>query len=103
MDPAGGLRGLAPVACFALVQFVFIPRFVKKLAVPAAAEPAAEAAAAPKAVADSKAPGPANSYDFSNVVVNLSGSMGTRYLKTTFTVRAATRLSSSCSTRTRRA
>jgi len=77
---------LAPVACFALVQFVFIPRFAKKLATPAAAEPAAEVAAPPKAAVDGKVPGTANSYDFTNVVVNLSGSMGTRYLKTTFTV-----------------
>ena len=77
---------LAPVACLALVQFVFIPRFVKKLSAPVAAEPAADVAAAPKPAADGKAPGTANSYDFTNVVVNLSGSMGTRYLKTTFTV-----------------
>ena len=83
--PAMASVVLAPIACFALAQFVIIPRFVKKLAAPVAPEPPAEASAAPKA-ADGKAPGAANSYDFTNVVVNLSGSMGTRYLKTTFTV-----------------
>ena len=77
---------LAPIACVAVVQFVFIPRFARKLATPVVSEAPTEAAPAPKAVADGKAQGAANSYDFTNVVVNLSGSMGTRYLKTTFTV-----------------
>ena len=76
---------LAPVACLAVVQFVLLPRFVKRLSAPVAAEAAPAEAAAPKA-AEGKAPSGANSYDFTNVVVNLSGTMGTRYLKTTFTV-----------------
>jgi len=85
--PAVAAILLAPVASIAVAQFVLIPRFQKKLAVPAVAETApAEAAAAAKPAADGKAPAGANSYDFSNVVVNLSGTMGTRYLKTSFTI-----------------
>lgn len=81
---------LAPVVSIAVAQFVLMPRFQKKLgALPAAAEaPAAapaDAGAGAKAGADGKAAA-VNSYDFTNVVVNLSGTMGTRYLKTSFTV-----------------
>jgi len=52
-----------------------------------------DAAAKPSAPAESPAepkkgePGaPTNTYEFSNIVVNLAGTMGTRYLKTTFLV-----------------
>lgn len=81
---------LSPVVCFAVVQFVLIPRFQKKLgsiATTASAEqvPAPVAAPAPSGKGDDKG-GAANTYDFTNVVVNLSGTMGTRYLKTSFTV-----------------
>lgn len=88
---------LAPVASFAVAQFVLVPKFQKKLAGTAMA---AEASAASTASGES-APAPSsakegggeggkgpvsNSYEFANVVVNLSGTMGTRYLKTSFTV-----------------
>ncbi len=88
--PAVGAVLLAPVVCVAVAQFVLVPRFQKRLgAVPAAAEaPAAAPAesAGAKPAADGKAGAVVNSYDFTNVVVNLSGTMGTRYLKTSFTV-----------------
>lgn len=85
--PAVAAVLLAPVVSFAVAQFVLLPRFQKKLTIPAAVEAApAEQAPPAKAAADSKTSAPANTYDFTNVVVNLSGTMGTRYLKTTFTV-----------------
>jgi flagellar FliL protein len=83
---------LAPIASFAVAQFVLVPRFQKKLAgVPVAAEAAAPApaaeASAPSGGGEGKGPAAnTNSYEFANVVVNLSGTMGTRYLKTSFTV-----------------
>jgi flagellar protein FliL len=95
--PAAGGKGpmmmalaavvLAPALSWGVVQFVLLPRFVKKLGAPgAAAVAAAEAAVtgqAPAADAKSKTP---ETYSFSNVVVNLAGTMGTRYLKTSFIV-----------------
>lgn len=81
---------IAPVASFAVAQFVLLPKLQKKLAAaPSTEAPAAPAAEAPpaKAAAEGGKPGAAtNSYEFTNVVVNLSGTMGTRYLKTSFTV-----------------
>jgi flagellar FliL protein len=99
---------LAPVATWATVEFVLVPRLTKKLAAPAhgaEGEAPAEHAAEPPAAAhggghggghgakegkegkDGKAAG-GPSYEFSNVVVNLAGTMGTRYLKTSFLVTA---------------
>jgi len=90
---------LAPVLSFAIVQFVLLPGLKKQLAVPIDPKAAQAAAAAPEeksdASADSKGKegkdakggnADAKSYEFANVVVNLSGTMGTRYLKTTFLV-----------------
>ena len=88
--PAVAAVLLAPVLCVAVVQLVLVPRFQKKLgpasAAAQAAPAAAEPSAAPKAAAEGKQAGAGSSYDFTNVVVNLSGTMGTRYLKTSFTV-----------------
>ena len=89
--PAVGAILIAPALCVALVQFVLVPRFQKRLVgIPLAAEAAAPAAdatgAGAKAAGDAKPGGAVNSFDFTNVVVNLSGTMGTRYLKTSFTV-----------------
>jgi flagellar FliL protein len=81
---------IAPVASFAVAQFVLVPKFQKKLgAAEATAVPAAESSSAASTGKEGggEAKGPAsNSYEFANVVVNLSGTMGTRYLKTSFTV-----------------
>jgi flagellar FliL protein len=71
---------LSPVATWATVQFVLLPQMQKKLSAPPAAE-AAKSSSAPEGK-DGASPG----YEFSNVVVNLSGTMGTRYLKTSFLV-----------------
>lgn len=96
---------LAPVATWATVEFVLVPRLTKKLAAPAhgaEGEAAAEHAAAPAdahgggggghggghGAKEGKAAG-GPSYEFANVVVNLAGTMGTRYLKTSFLVTGA--------------
>jgi flagellar FliL protein len=95
---------LAPAATWATVEFVLVPRLTSKLAAPAhpaegeaAAEHAAEAPAPAahgggghggKEGKEGKAAG-GPSYEFANVVVNLAGTMGTRYLKTSFLVTGA--------------
>ena len=88
---------LAPVATWATVEFVLLPRLQKKIAEPPAAEnpaaaPAAESSAhggkPGKEGKGGKDSGGAANYEFQNVVVNLAGTMGTRYLKTTFLVTA---------------
>ena len=95
---------LAPVATWGTVEFVLLPRLQKKIA---AAGPAGEhgaaqdgpAAEAPahgskpgkdgKEAKGKEAGGAAGTYEFQNVVVNLAGTMGTRYLKTSFLVTGA--------------
>lgn len=94
---------LAPAATFGVAEFVLLPRLQAKLALPPAdahakADPAAaafeehdeeEAPAKEEKGGHGKegkeATGGPN-YEFSNVVVNLAGTMGTRYLKTSFIV-----------------
>ena len=84
---------LAPVCTWAVGQFVLIPQLQKKIAAaPTSEEAAAESAAMAEATAaregkDGKDGSP--NYQFENVVVNLAGTMGTRYLKTTFLVTGA--------------
>lgn len=98
--PRGGLKAwlpaiatvlLAPVATWATVEFVLLPRLQKKIS----AAPAAEHdTAKPEAPAESGGHGSKKGkegkeggstgvgFEFSNQVVNLNGTMGTRYLKT---------------------
>lgn len=85
---------VAPALTFAVAKFVLIPSLRQELAAPAGAE----AHAAPAEHAESSGHGggghgksgesaaAGNTYKFENVVVNLAGTMGTRYLKTTFLV-----------------
>lgn len=103
---------LAPAATFAVAHFVLLPRFESGLQNALAGSGGeAHGAAAPAAAASEKssekpagehgggksgksgksghgasAPAEGNSYNFENVVVNLSGTMGTRYLKVAFLV-----------------
>jgi flagellar protein FliL len=96
---------LAPALSWGVVQFVLLPQLKKELALPADAHATAEgehAAEPEKAEAaeggkehgkegkgKGEAGGATNTYEFTNVVVNLAGTMGTRYLKTTFLVTGA--------------
>lgn len=91
--PAIAALLLAPAATWATVEFVLVPRLQKKLAEP---PPAVEAHAPAesgghghgKEGKEGKENGAPN-YEFQNVVVNLAGTMGTRYLKTSFLVTGA--------------
>ncbi len=97
--PVAAALLLAPALTFATAEFVLVPRLQKKLAA-AMANPEATAAAAARASAEGhgekggkdgkegKDNGAPN-YEFQNVVVNLAGTMGTRYLKTSFMVTGA--------------
>ncbi len=76
--PAAAAVVLAPLATLGVAQFVLLPRLQQKLAAPAAAESA-----------PAEAPPAAKGGQEANVVVNLAGTMGTRYLKTSFTVTGA--------------
>jgi flagellar FliL protein len=80
---------LAPACTWAVGEFVLIPRLQKKLSAPPAAESAAARSAehGGKEGKDGKEAAP--NYEFQNVVVNLAGTMGTRYLKTSFLVTGA--------------
>jgi flagellar protein FliL len=84
---------LAPVATWVAVEFVLLPRLQKKLSAPPAAEAAAASAPSSEGEGGKGAhagkEGGAPGYEFANIVVNLSGTMGTRYLKTTFIVTGA--------------
>jgi flagellar protein FliL len=88
---------LAPVATWASVEFVLLPRLQKKIAAGPAAEHSAPPAAAssgghgakPKGKESHEGRDMAPNYEFQNVVVNLAGTMGTRYLKTSFLVTGA--------------
>jgi flagellar FliL protein len=89
--PAIATLVLAPVCTWAVGQYVLIPQLQKKLAAaPSSIEVAAEASHGEghgKEGKDGKESSP--NYEFQNVVVNLAGTMGTRYLKTSFLVTGA--------------
>ncbi len=91
---------LAPVASWAVAKFVIIPQLKHELASLSPTDGSVESHASAPAAAHGKAEkesgghgkkqegalGQGNSYTFENVVVNLAGTMGTRYLKATFMV-----------------
>lgn len=88
----------APAASWAIAEYVLLPRLEQRLAAAHAAGgivPGETAAAKPaeKSHGDKKkghgkeeAGSTGDTYEFTNVVVNLSGTMGTRYLKTSFVI-----------------
>ena len=79
---------LAPACTWAVGQFVLIPQLQKKIAAPMAEEAtAASGHGGGHGGKDGTEASP--NYQFENVVVNLAGTMGTRYLKTTFLVTGA--------------
>ncbi len=89
----------APATCWAVAEFVLLPKLEQKLAAAhsgeAPAEAPKEATAAEKGHGEKKkghggkeegGGAGGDTYEFTNVVVNLSGTMGTRYLKTSFVI-----------------
>lgn len=89
---------LAPGASFAVAEFVLLPRLQAKLgATPAElaahqdapSESKDEEHGKGKGHGDGKPDDGGGNYEFTNVVVNLAGTMGTRYLKTSFIVTGA--------------
>jgi flagellar FliL protein len=95
---SGGIRAwlpaiialvLSPAATWAVANFVLMPKLEERLTGAAAehaeAKPAATATHKRAAAADA----PAETYEFKDVVVNLAGTMGTRYLKCGFVITAA--------------
>jgi flagellar protein FliL len=82
--PAIAVVLLAPVVTWATVEFVLIPRLQKQLSAPVA-EASAEKGAGHGHGKEGK-DGATPNYEFQNIVVNLNGTMGTRYLKTSFMV-----------------
>jgi flagellar protein FliL len=85
--PALVALGLAPVATWAVVEFILVPRLQRQFAAGTEAVSSAVVAAPhgdkPR---DPKARDQGPGYEFQNVVVNLAGTAGTRYLKTSFLV-----------------
>jgi flagellar FliL protein len=88
---------IAPALSWAIGQFVLMPQLKKQIAAPLPAHAAEAAPAEEPAAAEGKGgkegkgekgkgAGSASTYEFENVVVNLAGTMGTRYLKTAFLV-----------------
>jgi len=83
---------LAPVLTWAVAQFVLLPKFRASLA--EAADPSAVVAQGTKGEKAEKPSGQGKSetatvmegYRFEGIVVNLAGTMGTRYLKASFLV-----------------
>ncbi len=80
----------APAATWAVCEFFLIPRLKAELGSLAAVAPGSHPAPAETAAGRGRsAPDSASlnhGYKFENIVVNLAGTMGTRYLKTTFLV-----------------
>jgi len=76
-----------PVISFAITQYVLIPHMKSSIA----GDPSKAATEETKGASGDKTDGkkdakPTFSYQFDDVVVNLSGAMGTRYLKTSFAI-----------------
>ena len=86
--PAIAAIVIAPAASWAVAQYALLPSLEKRLALPVSDDATEAAPAAVKGEKGGAAVAPP-SYEFSNVVVNLAGTMGTRYLKTTFLVTGA--------------
>ena len=105
MLPLVAVFVLMPALAYGLTQYVLIPKL--RASLPAATEegaPAAGAAHKPEAKSEKAAAAPKkaegkgekgsaesaeNNWEFKDVIVNLSGAFGTRYLKTSFTASGA--------------
>ncbi len=93
--PAIAVVLLAPTLSWAVAEFVLLPRLQAKLAggpgeAPAAAPAHSSGHAASGHGRGNEGGGNAvDTFEFTNVVVNLSGTMGTRYLKCSFVITGA--------------
>jgi flagellar FliL protein len=95
---SGGIRAwlpailaivLSPAACWAVTQFILLPKLEARLAgggEKAASHPAPASTHGKRAGEAGEA---VENYEFKDVVVNLAGTMGTRYLKCSFVVTGA--------------
>jgi len=79
---------LAPALSFAVAEFVLVPRLRAKLSAPeeAAPEKKTEPARGQDRHGAKGEPLDPATFEYKDVVVNLAGTMGTRYLKTSFVV-----------------
>ncbi len=79
---------LSPAVTWSVSEFVLVPRMQAALDEAVAQQPAAVArpTASQTAAGGQRTAGEGSSYRFDNLVVNLAGTMGTRYLKTSFMV-----------------
>jgi len=84
---------LAPTLSWAVAEFVLLPRLQAKLAAGPgeahATAPAPSSGHAPSGHGKESAGNAVDTFEFTNVVVNLSGTMGTRYLKCSFVITGA--------------
>lgn len=85
----------APATCWAVAEYVLLPKLQQKLAAAQSGETASAPVHTEKPADKKKGHGgkdeggattTTDTYEFSNIVVNLSGTMGTRYLKTSFVI-----------------
>ena len=92
-SPASGIKAwlpaisavvLAPVVTLVVSEWILIPRLQAKLGLSAESAVEKKSDAAHGAAKNGTAEG--SSFDYKDVVVNLAGTMGTRYLKTSFVV-----------------
>ena len=77
---------LMPVISFAMTQYVLIPRIQSSVAAQQQAAGGDQKGAGPAKADGAKDAKPTFSYQFDDVVVNLSGAMGTKYLKASFSL-----------------
>lgn len=84
--PAIVVAVVAPAGSWAVAQYVLLPTLQKKLLQGSPAAEIASGDASKNANSGKSGPAEPPTYGFDNVVVNLAGTMGTRYLKTSFVV-----------------
>lgn len=83
--PAFAALLLAPAATWITTEYFVLPRIRTKIAAQSGGAPAVAAPPGDKSSEHGNAEG-SPAYEFKNIVVNLAGTAGTRYLKTTFLV-----------------
>lgn len=84
--PAIVVAVVAPAGSWAVAQYVLLPSLQKKLLQGTPAADVASGDSSKNASTGKGGPAEPPTYGFDNVVVNLAGTMGTRYLKTSFVV-----------------